>query len=682
MPLCDMLLRPDLLVGMLDSVSLDARLLCGIASVNRQCRDFLRTSPGDGYWVKMADNVTGDDSWQSIRPGLPNLEHNIYSSMLTVCPWLSAPQRIPVRYLGDELLYSLIGDAGVNLVGARWQMHCSDGDEGVEDCIVVEAKVNSTLRVFTVPMRPQDQPDFVQRVYDEMPEDTCGDTGRFSKNDRRADALMDQALLQVRPHYVDTLFGRMHDSVDIVAQVDHFTPSSSGILFLSKTGRLLRRIMTNSVCSPPVLYRPAEFWVLDANRCGIYYYGPRDCMSRVTEKVVWPSFVLASRGRAEEALAYLASRGVSPSDVRFHDRMTLLMASINLDHTDDAQVETIVRATLPAIDTRDEFGKTALTHAVHRSKPRVINLLLENGATITRSAFHASVFEAARIGPMNSETCEVKMGIFKQMLSRYGQVDMQSDENLRNTALMIAARSGSVDVVSHLLKNGADATLTDCVGRTAMDIFKMTTNSRGYWYSSSAAVRVRRMLGAAMRKQIAKKRRGIFLFLFPFTPLLLIFFTAAMSEPRLVSPPSRETVETELRKKLESKKRHSKQNKAMLLLTKSEMKKLADENRKLREEVVSLRLELERFQPRREVRHPVTTKHAIFAAGLYNVHHNDVLKFAPLLVLAYETETGRLAIRREGMTVCFPAEDRELVASMVERLAPIYLPEYWAKRNK
>ena len=154
-----------------------------------------------------------------------------------------------------------------------------------------------------------------------------------------------------------------------------------------------------------------------------------------------------------------------------------------------------------------------------------------------------------------------------------------------------------------------------------------------------------------------------------------------MSEPPPVSPPERQTLEVTLRKKLESKARHSKQNKAMLMLTTTELKKLVGENRKLKEVVTELRSRLERFQPQKESRHPITTKSAIFSAGLFNVHHNDVLDFAPRLVLAYETQTGHQAIRREGMTVCFPAEDRELVASMVERLAPIYLSAYWGKRR-
>ena len=180
-----------------------------------------------------------------------------------------------------------------------------------------------------------------------------------------------------------------------------------------------------------------------------------------------------------------------------------------------------------------------------------------------------------------------------------------------------------------------------------------------------------------------------------------------MSEPPPVSPPERQTLEVTLRKKLESKARHSKQNKAMLMLTKTEMKKLVEENRKLKEEVAELRSRLERFQPQKESRHPITTKPSKGWIGggrrislSRAIPSRRNMPFSPLDCLMFttttfwnsrqgsfwrmtvmETQTGHEAIRREGMTVCFPAEDRELVASMVERLAPIYLSAYWGKRR-
>jgi hypothetical protein len=151
--------------------------------------------------------------------------------------------------------------------------------------------------------------------------------------------------------------------------------------------------------------------------------------------------------------------------------------------------------------------------------------------------------------------------------------------------------------------------------------------------------------------------------------------------PPPASPPVPETVELLLRKKLESKARHSKQNKAMLMLTKTEVKKLVDENRKLKEEVAELRSKLDHFQPPRDPRIPITPRHAIVSAGMHGVHSNDVLQFVPKLVAAYESETGKVAIRRNGMVVCFPFEDKGLVVAIVEQLAPEHLPLYW-KRGK
>ena len=152
--------------------------------------------------------------------------------------------------------------------------------------------------------------------------------------------------------------------------------------------------------------------------------------------------------------------------------------------------------------------------------------------------------------------------------------------------------------------------------------------------------------------------------------------------PPPASPPAvPETAESVLRTKLASKARHSKQNKALLMLVRSEKKKLSEENRRLREENAELRSRLERFQGPRDVQTPITPKHAILRAGYFNVHHNDVLRLTPMLVAAYETEMGKAAIHREGMTVCFPIDDRDAVISIVERLAPTHLPGYLKKCN-
>jgi hypothetical protein len=139
-----------------------------------------------------------------------------------------------------------------------------------------------------------------------------------------------------------------------------------------------------------------------------------------------------------------------------------------------------------------------------------------------------------------------------------------------------------------------------------------------------------------------------------------------------------------LRDRLESKKRHARQSKAMCLLTENDNKKLVAENKRLKLEVAELKQKLASVSPaNKEVMSPITPKQALVRAGLFNVEHNDVLQFTPLLLTAYAHATGgKTAIEREGLKRCFPKEDLELVVRLIIELAPVHLEKYWRIRCK
>ena len=111
----------------------------------------------------------------------------------------------------------------------------------------------------------------------------------------------------------------------------------------------------------------------------------------------------------------------------------------------------------------------------------------------------------------------------------------------------------------------------------------------------------------------------------------------------------------------------------------SENKLLVIENDRLREVVKDLNAKLERLHPLKDQRFAMTPKNVLNHAGLHQVHNNDVLIFLPTLINAYESETGKSVIRREGMVDCFPAEDTARVAEIALRLAPEFLPKYCKK---
>ena len=134
---------------------------------------------------------------------------------------------------------------------------------------------------------------------------------------------------------------------------------------------------------------------------------------------------------------------------------------------------------------------------------------------------------------------------------------------------------------------------------------------------------------------------------------------------------------------VQSKKRHAKQSKALCLLAETDNKKLVAEVKRLRTENAELRQKLATagIAPK-ETTGPITPKQALVRAGVFNVHHNDVLRFAPLLLAAYATATGRTGIEKKGLTTCFPKDDLDLVVRLVEQLAPVHLEKEWLLRCK
>ena len=132
--------------------------------------------------------------------------------------------------------------------------------------------------------------------------------------------------------------------------------------------------------------------------------------------------------------------------------------------------------------------------------------------------------------------------------------------------------------------------------------------------------------------------------------------------------------------KLESKTRHSRQNKAMRLLIEQDNKRLLAENKQLKQDIVYLKQQLSIPRQPKELVRPITTRQGLFRAGLCNVHPNDVLRFTPILVDAYKSTPGKTVIERVGMVPCFPNEDLDFVIGLIEQLAPEHLGTYWAKR--
>ena len=540
MPLCDVFLRSDLLVNVLEAALLDAKMVCSLMCVNRMCRNLFDSKLGGKYWSKMAKDAAGANNWETIYPGLPNLDDPQYTAILTVCPWLSSPHKIPIYFVGHGNLYSTgryTRDMSLN--HAHWQMHCSTG-EGVADSILVEAHINGQRTIFSVPIRPENQPGFVQQVFDAMPDDPSDDAGRFSRDVNRAQMLMDTN--QLVPASVTGIsnvsFARLHDSVDIAVQVSNQHGQSSGILFMSRENdaKLLRRVKTKIVSKPPVLFRPAELWILEDKTNSILYYGPRSVRRIQPETVTWPAYTLAQWGLGEEALAFLEQKKIPPNDVRFSRQRTLLMACIDIHFPVEVDLRAVMDATRESINVADKHDKTALFYAVSKGDTRMVEHLLERGAKITLSTFHEAVLEFCRMSAYAGEFMRAqRLDIMNRMIDGCGDIDALSIYSERN-ALMIAAYNGNLAGIKLLLDKGADPTFESPRGETALVCFDYVR----HWADKQEGRAIRQLLGKEMRKR-AVPRYFFLIYFFSYNRWKLISPTPHQCLPKpQFRPPRRQ----------------------------------------------------------------------------------------------------------------------------------------------
>jgi hypothetical protein len=434
-----------------------------------------------------------------------------YLSMLTVCPWLSSPLAIPVHFVGHEMVYTN-PDRPVHMSfnNARWKMHCSTG-VGMEDSILIEAYVNGFNKIFTVPIRPQSRLGFVQQVFDTMPPDLGDDASQFYKDDARAvDLMSEHSMLHSQTPFSDVSFAHMNDSVDIVAQMtNNFPEERNGILFVSRTeeGRMLRRIPSKIICTPPVLFRPAELWILDEKSASIMYYGPRHSKSITTTPAVWPAYIMAQRGLANEALAYLEQKNLSANTVLFDKRKTLLMSCINANIC-ERDIQPVIDASKLSINAKDKYDKTALTYAIEKADSKLVKQLLEQGAEITVNTFHVAVYDISRTSRFAPDGIkDERMQILNRIMDGWDNIDAPSGLNRCTTALMIAARASNNEMVKILLDRGAAANpmIKDYFGETALDIFNQVHIYRGEYTIARENKAMRQMLGNAMRKRAVKR---------------------------------------------------------------------------------------------------------------------------------------------------------------------------------
>ena len=512
MPLCDVFLRHDLLSMLCLSCDDDAKLLCDISMINKFCRRYLESPEAGKHWSSMACTSVGDDTIHMIRPGLPGINHTKYAAILNMCPWLSKPDTIMIRYVGHNQSYASNVNNRIYKRGMKWQVHCSNG-AGIENCIVVEAFVDNVRRWFTVPLRPHEMYGFIQQEYSEMPSNDPSMEPEFKPDDAATAQFRAAKVLRSCEGNSTVLYSRLHDSVDVISQ--HDEDGTGSIMFVnSSSKRFIRRVSADVECTPPVLIRPAELWIRHPQYNHIRYYGPRTTAALCVDDVaprIWQARVCVEQGLSEDALKIMEERGADPNNTRFNRGMTLLMLAASSCEDRDIDIETSVVPLLDAgghIDAVDDFNNSPISHAIGAHRPELVELLLTRGAGILPGVINIAVQETA-----GYKYKADRIKIANMILDRATDIN----EVFRGrTPLMFAGMCGCQEMVRELIRRGADPMFRNNDGRTASEEFRFWTHTMHM--PNSVKRSIQQMLDKVTNAKCREKRcvnyeKNIFLFL-------------------------------------------------------------------------------------------------------------------------------------------------------------------------
>lgn len=151
----------------------------------------------------------------------------------------------------------------------------------------------------------------------------------------------------------------------------------------------------------------------------------------------------------------LLNRGLDPNLIEAVRGETALIQSLR--ENSEKVFELLINARDINFEARARNGDTALMIAAFKGKKDAVNKLLEKGAEPNQKGW-AALHYAAFVG--NNE-------IVKILLDRSAYIDAESPN--KTTPIMMAARAGHILTVKLLLDEGADATLKNDQGLTAID---------------------------------------------------------------------------------------------------------------------------------------------------------------------------------------------------------------------
>jgi len=171
----------------------------------------------------------------------------------------------------------------------------------------------------------------------------------------------------------------------------------------------------------------------------------------------YEDYITAVKMDAPRELQALIKRGLGPNVIEPQRGYSALTLSIR----EDSMKAFDVLFNTPGIDleVKAKNGDTALMIAAFYGNQRVVKLLLDKEVEVNRPGWTALHYAAINGNP----------NIIKQLLDASAYIDAESPDD-KMTPIMLAAMRGRLFAVRLLKEEGADLTLKNIDGMTALDL--------------------------------------------------------------------------------------------------------------------------------------------------------------------------------------------------------------------
>lgn len=178
---------------------------------------------------------------------------------------------------------------------------------------------------------------------------------------------------------------------------------------------------------------------------------------RVLHAGAFEDFFAAARNDRESVVVALTLRGFDLNTLDDKGEHALLIA---LRHGSDRVAKFLLDQPMVKVESRNSNGESPLMMAALKGELAWVQRLIQRGAEVNKPGWTALHY-AASFPEQGSDA------VVALLLEHHAYIDAESPN--RTTPLMMAARYGHLLVVKRLLEEGADPTLRNEQGLTALD---------------------------------------------------------------------------------------------------------------------------------------------------------------------------------------------------------------------